>query len=289
MAKCRSGKDVEAGPAGRRRGKHVEAGLSERRREPRHSEPKKFNMKPKNIDEQEIPYKVREIMRSREKMVKKMNKQKRKPEKPAKKPASVGSGLHRDIPVPKFKRRKHEPQSAYIQRMEEETQHVMFLTKTQLTRCPELDNEEEEQASSVKSKSERKKEHDKKRLGKFIRKKAERREMKLEKEMFTDTVKFGEVAMQPPTLTAKPRKSQETDQPGQRQLLLKSLIQQSKCASERREGIQCGKQPTMSMARQRIMLEERERVIKAYRTLKKQKQQTLAQNKNSTEKLKNPN
>ncbi|XP_038633023.1 coiled-coil domain-containing protein 137 isoform X3 [Scyliorhinus canicula] len=183
----RSGKGVDAGPAERQRGKHVEAG---RRKEPRHSEPKKFNMKPKNIDEQEIPYKVREIMRSREKMVKKMNKQKRKPEKPAKKPASVGSGLHQDIPVPKFKRRKREPESAYIQRMEEETQHVMFLTKTQLTRCPELDNEEEEQASSVKTKSERKKEHDKKRLGKFIRKKAERREMKLEKEMFTGLTLF---------------------------------------------------------------------------------------------------
>ncbi|XP_078427284.1 coiled-coil domain-containing protein 137-like [Cetorhinus maximus] len=272
-----------------RKVKDVDASRPGRRKEQQDRVLKKSNMKPKNIDEQEIPYKVREIMRSKEKMMKQMHKRKRKPEKPEKKPASMGSALHGDIPVPKFKRRKREPERAYIQRMEEETQHVMFMTKNQRTRCPELDNEEEEKASSVKAKSEKKKEFDKKRLGKFIRKKAERKEMKLEKEMFTDTVRFGEVVMQPPTLTAKPRKSQETNQPGQRQLLLKSLIQQSKCASEKKkEGTRCSEQFTMSMARQRMMLEERERVIKAYRTLKKQKQQTLSQNKNSMEKLKNP-
>ncbi|XP_067914476.1 coiled-coil domain-containing protein 137 [Heterodontus francisci] len=270
----------------RRKIKAVDLSYSGPRKEQRDSELKKSNMKPKNIDEQEIPYKVREIMRSREKMMKQMNTQKRKPAKPDKKLASVASDLYGDIPVPKFKRRKWESERSYIQRMEQETQHVMFVTKNQLTRCPEIENEEEEKASSVKSKSEKKKEFDKKRLGKFIRKKAERKEVKLEKEMFTDTVRFGEVAMQPPTLTAKPRKSQATDRPGQKQLLLKSLIRQSKCTSERkREGTQCSKLPTMSMARQRMMLEERDRVIKAYRTLKKQ--QTLSQNNNSREKLKN--
>ncbi|XP_078081831.1 coiled-coil domain-containing protein 137-like [Mustelus asterias] len=266
MAKRRRGEDVDGRAPGQRW-----------RTEQRNSEPKKYNMKPKNIDEQEIPYKVREIMRSREKM----KKQKKKPEKPVKKPPSMGADPHRDIPVPKFKRRKHEPERAYIERMEKEAQHVMFMTKNQVARRPELDKEKEEKAGNVKLKSEKKKEFDRKRLEKFMRKKTERKEMKLEKEMFTDTVRFGEVVMRPPTLTAKPRKSQETDQPGQRQLLLKALIQRS-------EETQGSKQPTMSMARQRMMLEERERVIKAYRTLKKQKLETLAQIKNSTEKLKNP-
>ncbi|XP_067860101.1 coiled-coil domain-containing protein 137 [Heptranchias perlo] len=279
MGKHRKIKAVDPYYAGPRKKKQQQQGDSE----PKH------NMKPKNIDDQEIPYKVREIMRSKEKMKKQMNKQKRKAAKPEKKPASVTSDLHRDIPVPKFKRRKWESEKAYIQRMEEETKHVMFMTKNQLHRCPEMENEEEEKESSVKSKSERKKEFDKKRLGRLIRKKVERKEVKLEKEMFTDTVRFGEVVKQPPTLTAKPRKSQATDRPGQRQLLLKSLIEQSNCASKRsREAFQGIKLSTMSMARQRMMMEERERVIKAYRALKKQKQQTLSQNKNSTEKLKNP-
>ncbi|GCC24122.1 coiled-coil domain-containing protein 137 isoform X1 [Chiloscyllium punctatum] len=255
----------------------------------RTGELKKNDMKPKNIDEQEIPYKVREIMRSQEKMKKQLNKQKRKTEKPKRKSTSMAKDLHGDIPVPKFKRRKRESERAYIERMEEETQHVMFMTKNQLARCPELETDKEEQTSGVKSKSEKKKESDKKRLAKFIKKRTERKMMKLEKELFTDTVRFGEVAMQPPTLTAKPRKSQTNHQPGQRQLLLKSLIQQSECSSGQKvEGTQYSKLPTMSMARQRMLLEERERIIKAYRTLKKQKQQILSQNKDSMEKLKNP-
>uniref|UniRef100_UPI00398E8559 coiled-coil domain-containing protein 137 isoform X2 n=1 Tax=Pristiophorus japonicus TaxID=55135 RepID=UPI00398E8559 len=187
------------------------SGPRKRQQEQRDSQPKKSNMKPKNLDEQEIPYKVREIMRSKEKMRNQMNKQKRKAAKPEKKPASLASALHGDIPVPKFKRGKRESEKAYIERMEQETQHVMFMTRNQRPRCPEMENEEEEKKSSVKSKSEKKKEFDKKRLGRFIRKKDERRQVKLEKEMFTDTVAFGEVVMQPPTLTAKPRKSQATD------------------------------------------------------------------------------
>ncbi|XP_048410843.1 coiled-coil domain-containing protein 137 [Stegostoma tigrinum] len=285
MGKRPKGKDVGWRDSDHKKEQRERSGKRSRRT----GEPKKSDMKPKNIDEQEIPYKVREIMRSQQKMMKQLNKKKKKTEKPERKPTSMAKNLHEDIPVPKFKRRKRESERAYIQRMEEETQHVMLLTKNQVARCPELETEKEEKASTVKSKSEKKKEFDKKRLAKFIKKKAERKEMKLEKEMFTDIVRFGEVAMQPPTLTAKPRKSQANDQPGQRQLLLKSLIQQSKCTPGWKiEGTQYSKLPTISMARQRMMLEERERIIKAYRTLKKQKQQTLSQSKDGMEKLKNP-
>ncbi|XP_072098552.1 coiled-coil domain-containing protein 137-like [Mobula birostris] len=260
------------------RAKPGSSGLRDRQQR-RDSKPRKSNMKPKNIDEQEIPFKLREIMRSKEELKRKMKKRKPKPEKPKRTSALGGSDPHGDVRVPKFKRKKRESVKNYIQRMEQEAKHVIFMSENQLPRYPEMEDKGKEKDSHVKSKSERKKESDKKRLRRLVGKKIERKMMKQEKEMFTDIVPFGEVAMQPPTLTAKPRKSQTTDKPGGRQLLLKSLIGDSKCGSERTKVISPDVElPRMSMARQRIMLEERERVIKAYRALKKQKLQALAQN-----------
>lgn len=60
-------------------------------------------------------------------------------------------GEEPDITVPKFKQRKGESDVAYIQRMEQEAQHVLFLSKNQATRQPEV------QAAPKKEKSERKK------------------------------------------------------------------------------------------------------------------------------------
>lgn len=246
----------------------------------RDSQPKMSNMKPQNTDEQEIPYKLREIMRSKENMKKKTKRKKTKEAKQNRKPTSGDSDSFGTIPVPKFKRKKRESVKDFIQRMEQETKHVMFMSNQQLPRYPEMEDTEkkEEGEGPVNTKSEKKKESDKKRLRRLIGKKIERKEMKLEKEMFTDVVAFGEVAMQPPTLTAQPRKSQATNMPGRRQLLLKSLIGEDKYGTERtKETTRNVNLPTMSMARQRIMLEERERVIKAYRALKKQKLQALTQ------------
>ncbi|XP_069786080.1 coiled-coil domain-containing protein 137 isoform X2 [Narcine bancroftii] len=235
----------------------------------------KSNMKPKNIDEQEIPFKLREIMRSKDEIKKPKRNRKTGPKR---KFVSGASGPHGQIQALKFKRKKQESVQNYIQRIEQETNYVMFLSKHQLPRCPEMEDKKKEKESCMKSTPEKKKESDK-RLRRLAHKKIERKKMQLEKERFTDTVKFGEVVMQPPTLTAKPRKSQTTNKPGQRQLLLKSLIGDSKCGSERRNETSLDVNlSNVSMARQRIMLEERERVIKAYRALKKQKVQILTQN-----------
>lgn len=46
-------------------------------------------------------------------------------------------GVDLDIAVPKFKQRKRESDGAYIQRMEQEAQHVLFLSKNQADRQPE--------------------------------------------------------------------------------------------------------------------------------------------------------
>lgn len=60
-------------------------------------------------------------------------------------------GMEPDIVVPKFKQRKGESDGAYIQRMEQEAQHVIFLSKNQANRQPEV------QVAPKKEKSERKK------------------------------------------------------------------------------------------------------------------------------------
>lgn len=78
-----------------------------------------------------------------------------------------------------------------------------------------------------------------------------------------DDVPFGEVTMAPPSLTVKPRKAQEKSQTSSKDLLLNSLLGQKASSSSVKP----------SMARQRIVEEERLRVVEAYRNMKKQKQQ----------------
>ncbi|XP_019370584.1 PREDICTED: coiled-coil domain-containing protein 137 [Gavialis gangeticus] len=164
-----------------------------------------------------------------------------------------------DIPVPKFKRHKQEPEAAFVRRMEQEAQHVLFLTQNQLQREPE-------KQEPAPEKSARKKEFWNKRLDKVRKKKAEKKAVMLERALLQDPVKFGEVALQPPVLTARPRKS--TDKAGQKQLLLTSLLGPGHVPP-------ASKPAPMSLARQRILEEERERVVLAYRHMKKLKQQQL--------------
>ncbi|XP_054945779.1 coiled-coil domain-containing protein 137 [Physeter macrocephalus] len=166
-------------------------------------------------------------------------------------------GVEPDIAVPTFKQKKWESDRAYVQRMEQEAQHVLFLSKHQASRQPEV------QATPKKEKSERKKAFQKRRLDKVQQRREEKAAERLEQELLRDTVKFGEVALQPPELTAKPRMSTSRDQPGKKSLMLKMLLSPG--------GVS---QPlTTSLARQRIVAEERERAVNAYRALKKLQQQ----------------
>uniref|UniRef100_A0A670HT16 Coiled-coil domain containing 137 n=1 Tax=Podarcis muralis TaxID=64176 RepID=A0A670HT16_PODMU len=185
-----------------------------------------------------------------------------------------GHILEGDIPVPKFKRRKGEGDSTYIGRIERETQHVMFLTKYQLQREPEKEE-------PVPEKSQRKKDFQKKKLDKIRRKKEEKKAALLEKDFLKDSVKFGEVAEQPPTITAKPRKSVVKDKAGKKELLLTSLLGSGGTPST-------PKVFHASLARQRIVQEERERVVQAYRDIKKRKQQQMAESQLAIDKLKKP-
>lgn len=166
-------------------------------------------------------------------------------------------GVQPDIAVPKFKQSKRETDRAYIQRMEQETQHVLFLSKNQTDQRPEVQ-------VAPKKNSERKKAYQKRRLDKIQQKKEEKAAERLEQELLQDTVKFGEVALQPPELTAKPRTSVSKNQPARKSLMLMRMLLSPGARSQ---------SPNISLARQRIVGEERERAVQAYRVLKKQWQQ----------------
>lgn len=228
----------------------------------RSKEKKKVNCKPKNQDEQEIPFRLREIMRSRQEMKKPLSNKKRKKEAQVafrKTLEKEAKGEEPDIIVPKFKQRKGESDVAYIQRMEQEAQHVLFLSKNQATRQPEV------QAAPKKEKSERKKAFQKRRLEKAQKKKEARAVERLEQELLKDTVKFGDVVLQPPELTVQPRRSMSRDAPGKKPLMLKMLLGPG--------GVSLT--PATSLARQRILGEERERAVQAYRALKKLQRQEV--------------
>ncbi|NXR10244.1 CC137 protein, partial [Semnornis frantzii] len=218
-------------------------------------EKKVDNMKPKHLDEQEIPFRLRELMRSREAM-KRPDPGKRQVAEKKQQPKAKGTKAQGDIPVPRFRRGKGESERSYICRMEQEVKHILFLAKNQVQREPE-----KETTAPVKSK--RKKEFQNKKLEKARKKKEEKKEAMLEKRRFQDTVVFGEVVTQPPTITSRPRGWSPAEQAGQKQLLLKSRLGQS----------QVSPAAPVSMARRRIVEEERARVIQAYRDIQRHKQQ----------------
>uniref|UniRef100_A0A8B9D2I3 Coiled-coil domain containing 137 n=1 Tax=Anser cygnoides TaxID=8845 RepID=A0A8B9D2I3_ANSCY len=203
------------------------------------------NMKPKDPDEQEIPFRLRELIRSREAM---------KHPKARKRRAAGGARGAPDIAVPKFRRGKGESEHSYICRMEQEVQRILFLTKNQVQREPEKE-------AAAPQKSRRKKEFQNKKLDKARKKKEEKKEALLEKSLFQDTVAFGEVVTEPPTLTSRPRRGGPAEQAGRKRLLLTPRLGRVPLAAP------------VSLARQRIVQEERARVIQAYRDIQRRKQQ----------------
>ncbi|KAJ7990054.1 hypothetical protein DPEC_G00310870 [Dallia pectoralis] len=233
---------------------------------------------------EQIPFRLREIMKSKERMkmgpnkAKKMRKADAIALTPKPKPGEAPVG---DIPVPRFRRQKKETEKAYIKRMASEVDHVFFLTKNQLERQPEKDltdlKDQEKAISTGKCKSNKKKEYDKSRLDRLHQKKLNQWEEKAEKDMFIDEVPFGEVAMAPPTLSIKPRKAPIKPQGECKGLLLNSLLGQTQASRAR-----------PSMARQKMMEEERQRVVQAYRNLKKQKIQQQNARVTGIKKLQNP-
>ncbi|NXI27943.1 CC137 protein, partial [Sterrhoptilus dennistouni] len=223
---------------------------------------KKDNMKPKHPDEQEIPFRLRELMRSRQALKRPDPGKKKGTEEKKQQQKSGGPKAPGDVPVPKFRRGKGESERSYICRMEQEVQHVLFLAENQLQREPEKEE-------TAPEKSQRKKEFQKRKLEKARKKREEKKEAMLEKSLFQDTVPFGEVVTQPPTITSRPRGRGPAQQAGRKQLLLTPRLGQSQVSP----GSPVSPvSPVMSMARRRILEEERARVIQAYRDIQRRKQ-----------------
>ncbi|CAI9724154.1 Hypothetical predicted protein [Octopus vulgaris] len=104
-------------------------------------------------------------------------------------------------------------------------------------------------------------------------------------EHFKDEVVFGEVAMAPPVIKAKPRKadSSNVSKPGRKQLLLKKILEQNsepkakqnpetktkKNSESKPKDKKSTKLKYLSLAKQSMLSEERERVVKLYREMKK--------------------
>ncbi|NXT13130.1 CC137 protein, partial [Prunella fulvescens] len=219
---------------------------------------KKDNMKPKHPDEQEIPFRLRELMRSREAL-------KRPGKRPVTEKQQQQCQGHRgpgDVPVSRFRRGRGESERSFVCRMEQEVQRVLFLAENQLQREPERE-------ATAPQKSSRKKEFQKRKLEKARKKKEEKKEAMLEKSLLQDTVPFGEVVTQPPTITSRPRGQGPAQQAGRKQLLLTPRLGQSQASQVSPVS---PVSPAMSMARRRILEEERARVIRAYRDLQRRKQ-----------------
>ncbi len=60
--------------------------------------------------------------------------------------------LSGDIPIPHFRRGRMESERKYVQRMTEESEHVLFLTNNQVERHPEVKLKKEEETEEKKSK-----------------------------------------------------------------------------------------------------------------------------------------
>ncbi|NWI08226.1 CC137 protein, partial [Crypturellus soui] len=164
-----------------------------------------------------------------------------------------------DVAVRRIRRGRGESERSYMSRVEQEVQRVRLLTENQPQRRPE-------KQEAAPEKSRRRKEFQNKKLDKVRKKKEEKREALLEKSLFQDTVAFGEVVTQPPTLTSRPRRGGPAEQAGRKQLLLTSRLG---------HGTTSPVPPAApaSLARQRIVQEERARAVQAYRDLQRRKRQ----------------
>ncbi|NXF25295.1 CC137 protein, partial [Rhodinocichla rosea] len=220
---------------------------------------KKDNMKPKHPEEQEIPFRLRELMRSREALKRPEPGRRQAAEKQQQQQQCQGPTAPGDVRRPRFRRGRGESERSYICRMEQEVQRVLFLAENQLQREPEKE-------ATAPEKSKRKKEFQKRKLEKARKKKEEKKEAMLEKSLLQDTVPFGEVVTQPPTITSRPRGRGPAEQAGRKQLLLTPRLGHSQVSPVSPVS------PVVSMARRRILEEERARVIRAYRDIQRRKQ-----------------
>ncbi|XP_021355638.1 coiled-coil domain-containing protein 137-like isoform X2 [Mizuhopecten yessoensis] len=190
-------------------------------------------------------------------------------------------------PAPKFTQHRNESDRKFMARVDRETQSVILTSK--LSDEFEVDFDELEQGNVTK----KKKQTNSAKLQRLKEKKTFKKEKKMEQQMekkgdfsyLNDKVQFGEVAMAPPSLKAKPRKApgskDAVPRPGKKSLLLKAIIAENTnqnsgkgVLSSTREVGQILKRKQMSLSQQHKMDNERDRAIQLYRQLRDKQNKT---------------
>ncbi|XP_072167786.1 coiled-coil domain-containing protein 137-like [Diadema setosum] len=190
-----------------------------------------FNKAPKKDDfEQKPPKGFLDLMDSiaRSKNQTKPPKRKRKKDEDAEEDIAEKKSKNE-----KFKRRPWESDEQFLGRVDRLAGNIIAKEKMEIVKSggdkepapKRLTKEKERKLKRLKKSAEEAKKtrlEERKEYAKAV--KNDKMLDSIEKEMMKDTVKFGEVAMEPPTLTKAPRKSQDAAKPGQRELLLKGLM-----------------------------------------------------------------
>ncbi|XP_060063981.1 coiled-coil domain-containing protein 137-like [Ylistrum balloti] len=247
---------------------------------------KTANKPPKNEEEQEIPRKLQYFIDHKgsfpEKKVNRRNRFKKQ-----KNDDHAEKGMTKPMmPAPRFIQHRNESEGKFMARVDRETKAVILTS--QLSDKYQVDFEELENGNITKKK---KKMNSAKKM-RLKEKKTHKKEKKLEHQMekkgdfsyLNDKVRFGEVAMAPPTLKIKPKKAPGSKdaipRPGKKSLLLKEII-----AGNAREGLgrsilssrevgQTLKRKQMSLSQQHTMDSERNKAIKLYRQLRDKQNKT---------------
>ncbi|KAH3747419.1 coiled-coil domain-containing protein 137-like [Dreissena polymorpha] len=248
------------------------------------------------LDMQHVPRKWKDILHAKDSGVEKKRKKKNKKNKlHLDQSQQMLPGMTRPLQkVPRFVQGKFEKDGNFMRRVEMETHRV--IQRAQLEVKYKVDLTDVQNPNNLKNKrpkSERKKQ---KSRDKKKRKLDAQKDKKLDRltdfSSLKDHVAFGEVAMEPPTLTAKPRMAEmdgDKARPGKKSLLLKSLLDgsQSKTGSEEttepivhvavpkshgdRKPGQTLKRKYLSPAQRQITDFQRQRAIDLYRDMRDRK------------------
>ncbi|KAL4239293.1 hypothetical protein ACF0H5_000110 [Mactra antiquata] len=196
-------------------------------------------VKDDDLDRQEMPRKLKDMLHNRSNLHGNIDKKKTKVKNKKKmKKAAESNKLLNDgakIPMqkaPTFKQGKHENDQNFIRRVEMEASKAIFQSQMEEKYEVKFDtnssNATINQELSKKKRTTNRKNKDKERKKKRLEAKKEKKKAKVgDFSSLTDKVEFGEVAMAPPSLTAKPRKATgdgEKPRPGKRSLLLKGMM-----------------------------------------------------------------
>ncbi|GAU93174.1 hypothetical protein RvY_05153 [Ramazzottius varieornatus] len=241
------------------------------------------NKPPSDLTGQEIPRKVREMMKAKEQLKNKTPAQKSR-SSARREGSQIWTQDTTAAQVPVFKKGKYEGISHFYRRMDKAAQESITKAelesqfdvkfertgKNKLTltnqKDPVLETEDGEKAEVVKStKTKRRKE-------KLMQKMEERTAFERDEfDEFHDDIKFGEVVEAPPQINAAPRKAPEVKKAGDKRLLLIEALKPAPEPEAEKPRSLFDELPTLDTATVRALRREeaRSRAVDTYRKLKK--------------------